>query len=130
VFAIVWVAIVAAAKTGDRFFWVVGAFVLLTQGGRLVVDSWRLARTYYGLTPIRALIVVDGRSFTVQSIPLDKLPELTLKEGRRARGTIQFGPDPPVRRGSFPKRPVAFEDIESAYDVYRRIMSLSNKRAP
>lgn len=59
--------------------------------GRFFVDALQRARTYYGLTDSRIMIVSGLINRTTKSFALETLPELALTEGRGDEGTISFG---------------------------------------
>lgn len=66
-------------------FVVIGLYFI---GGRFVHDAWRRARTFYGVTPERVVIVSGD---TVQSLSLRQLPETTLQEKSDGSGFLTFG---------------------------------------
>jgi hypothetical protein len=81
------------AGIGDLFFLpfiLVGAYLLV---GRFIVDAKQRARTFYGVTNQRILIVRTWWRRRTTSLKLGFLPDVTLTEGRNGRGAIQFGPD-------------------------------------
>ena len=102
-FFLVWAGIPTLAALGfltsgkgtgmDLFFLpflVIGAYMLV---GRFFVDARQRARTFYGVTNQRILIVVAWWKRRTTSLKLALLPDVTLTEGRNGRGQIQFGPD-------------------------------------
>ena len=91
-FAVVWEAI--ALTNGAPFFFalfgvpfvVIGIYLIV---GRFFHDAWRRARTLYGVTTDRILII--SRT-TVKSVELRQLSELGLTESADGSGSISFGP--------------------------------------
>lgn len=130
-FAILWE--VDALRMGPIFFQVFGVpFVLVGLYfvfGRFLVDIRTRARTAYGLTDRRIVIVSGKTSRSVRMLPLRTLSELTLEVGANGCGTITFGavpfaerwaaaaPSLGMARSSTPR----FELVPSAKDVYGRI---------
>jgi hypothetical protein len=106
-------------------FVLVGVYVVI---GRFFADAWGRARTAYGVTDQRVLILTHRPGRSVQSLPLDTLRELSLSEGRRG-GTITFGspggPNSWLSGAGWPGTrrfaPPAFEQIPQARDVYELI---------
>jgi len=84
-----------AAAMGAVF--VSGFFLagLLFGFGRFFVDRWLRARTVYGITSERVMIVSHWFQKKVKTICLDTLVDLTLTESANA-GTITFGPLAPM----------------------------------
>jgi hypothetical protein len=70
------------------FLFVAAGLYLLV--GRFFYDAWRRARTVYGLTNSRALIVQPSKC---KSIDLEGINEINLKLHRSGRGSIIFGPE-------------------------------------
>jgi hypothetical protein len=70
-------------------FVVVGLYLVF---GRFFVDAWMRARTFYGVTNERLIIVNGGFSRRVRSLPWPSLPPATLTERGGGGGTINFGP--------------------------------------
>jgi hypothetical protein len=114
------------------FFMLWGVPFLMMAGyitvGRFFVDAWQRARTYYGLTNQRILIV-RGSSQNVKSLALSGLTDLSLEEGTDRAGTITLGPQIGVPHwfaasgwpGMSKQLPPTFELIENARSVYTRI---------
>jgi hypothetical protein len=98
-------------------FCVVGAYMIF---GRFFADARIRARTLYGLTPSRVVIVSGLFSSQIRSIPLGQLGELTVTEGRGGRGTLTFGRQfsPWGRRR---QAPPAFEFVEDVREVDRLV---------
>ena len=66
----------------------VGTFLVV---GRFALDAWLRARTVYGLTDRRILILRDKPWPDFKAVALDRLPAATLSEHANGRGTIRFG---------------------------------------
>ena len=75
-------------------FVVIGSYMVF---GRFFVDVWMRARTFYGVTNRRLIIVTDGFSRRVRSLPWQSLSEATLAERGDGGGAINFGPRLPFR---------------------------------
>jgi hypothetical protein len=132
-FALVWEGAVLFFLHGPWFFCLWGVpFVAMGQymiWGRFLVDARRRARTFYGLTQDRAVIVEDGRSLKISSVGLIGT-ELAVDERSDGGGTIQFGRATlralaagwPTIPGT-PRTPT-FEHIDEVYDVYKTILAL------
>jgi hypothetical protein len=95
-FAILWEWSVIHAPRAPAFLALFGiAFVLIglfLMFGRFFLDAWVRADVFYALTESRILILRSRPWPRFQAISLDRLPEATLEEGPRGRGTIRFGP--------------------------------------
>ena len=130
-FAVVWTVLALKAHNG---FSIVGvpllAIGVYMMEGRFVVDVRQRARTWYGLTNQRALIVsVFGRR-NVKSLNLRALSAVTLSERPNGVGSITFGPVPP----SWPYRGAQipgmsnlaprFDNIPEARAVFDQIRKL------
>jgi hypothetical protein len=104
--------------------------------GRFFVDAVMRARTEYGLTGRRAIIVSGFFSRNVKSIDLRTTPEILLSEKRDGSGTITFGATPfgwwmprnPWSFGSSLGTPV-FEMIKDVRSVYRIIDQIRAAKA-
>jgi|SRR5271157_5249446 len=68
-------------------FVLVGLYMVV---GRFFVDAWMRARTVYGVTNQRILIL-SGFSRCLTSLTLRTLPEVTVTERSDGSGTISFG---------------------------------------
>jgi len=102
--------------------------------GRYLYDRYRRARTYYGVTDRRVVIIEQrwgGRETTDMS--LTGLWELSLKERADKSGTITFGPPNPVfsARGGAKKRSPTFqiEDVRRVYDLIRDAQVAARREA-
>ena len=102
-FIVIWMAIplfgaTATLKNGKGIgevvfflpFLLIGGYMLI---GRYIVDAKHRARTFYGVTNQRILIVVAARSRRTTSLWLKSLTDVTFTEHRDGKGTIQFGSD-------------------------------------
>jgi hypothetical protein len=109
-------------------FVLVGLYFIV---GRSFMDAWQRARTFYGLTNERLLIVSGVFQRQVKSISLRNLPELTLSERADRSGSISFGGVPVMNRwlagsswpGTRRQLPPSFDLIENARQVYGQIQS-------
>jgi hypothetical protein len=127
-------AAVVSAKSSSSYwaalvplipFVLMGFYILI---GRFFVDAMMRARTEYGLTNRRAIIVSGLFSRNVKSIDFLSTPEILLNERGDKSGTITFGATPfggwmqrnPWSFGSSSATP-AFEMIEDVRSVYRTI---------
>ncbi|MBT8469531.1 MAG: PH domain-containing protein [Deltaproteobacteria bacterium] len=127
-----------AAKTGQPMGFVMALFGipfvlvgLYLIAGRFFVDSHMRAKTHYGVTDQRAVIVSGLLSRKVTSLPFKSMPQVTLTERSDGSGTITFGQPVPFAfmseglnwpgMGSWTVP--AFSLIENAKDVYRQIRS-------
>jgi hypothetical protein len=111
----------------DKFFVLWGIpFVLIGLYfifGRFIEDAARRARTIYGVTDRRAILLTNFLGHNVRSISLSGLDEINLSKKADGRGTITLGPAnsgmdwargwPGAIRGANP----AFEGITRAQDV-------------
>lgn len=136
-FSLVWCGIVVLGNTvgsekgasmlARLFFLFFLAFGLYMLIGRFFHDAWRRARTFYALTPRRALIATK-KDFS--SIELGALSQITLREARNGYGSIIFGPEA-IQGSDGPQTmdmngaPVApaFEDIAEAARIHAMIRS-------
>jgi len=106
-------------------FIVIGLYILM---GRFFVDAMLRARTEYGLTNRRAIIISGYFSTNVKSVDLRATPEILLRERRDGSGTITFGAIPfggwmqynPWGFGSSSATP-SFDMIEDVRSVYKII---------
>ena len=69
-------------------FVAIGLFMIV---GRFLADARARARTIYGVTNQRILIVRGARSQQTRSLELSAIPELSLVEHKDGTGTITFG---------------------------------------
>jgi hypothetical protein len=130
-FAIFWEYTVLTSKAPVFFglwgvpFVLVGLYLIF---GRFVGDARQRARTYYGLTDQRILILSGLFGRTVKSLNLRTLADVSLSERPDGSGTITFGPLPPFWAGGQAGWPgtgrytsPSFELAEKARDVFDRI---------
>lgn len=108
-------------------FVVIGLFFVF---GRFVWDARRRAKTYYGLTDRRVVILSRSPSRTTSSLSLKTLQEISIAERADRSGTIVFGQQHPMAKmyggASWPGmgRYVApsFEAIQDAKRVHHQIL--------
>jgi hypothetical protein len=131
-FAVFWEASVIRTGAGGFFvFWgipfvLVGLYITV---GRFFYDAWRRARTVYGLTNDRAIIINGGFNREVRTVSLRTLGEVGVSERRDGSGTITFGSSNGVyglfAGSGWPAAgryaPVAFQAIDRVRDVQRRV---------
>lgn len=95
-FAVLWMVLAVKANNGFSVVGVpllaIGVYMML---GRFFVDSWQRARTWYGVTDQRVLIVSLFARRNVKSLNLRALSAVTLSERPDGIGSITFGPVPP-----------------------------------
>jgi hypothetical protein len=108
-------------------FVAIGLYLLV---GRFFYDAWRRARTVYGLTNSRALIVQPSKC---KSLDLEGINEINLKLQRNGRGSIIFGPEYGIfdqrsggAWGGAPAVPT-FEFIGEAAQVYAAIRDVQKR---
>lgn len=99
-FAFFWEYSVLQAQEAPFFFalWgipfvLVGIYIII---GRFFVDSYQRARTFYGVTDQRVLILGGLMTREVKSLPLKSLSEMSLQERADRSGSILFGPSGPM----------------------------------
>jgi hypothetical protein len=134
-FAIFWevMASTATAKDGGAIaivfplfgvpFVVIGLYFVF---GRFIVDARIRARTFYGITNERIIIVSGLFARRTKSLNLPTLSDISLTERPDGGGTICFGPSYPFGAwfpaGSWPGfgqyMPPAFDMIDRAKEVY------------
>ena len=138
-FAIFWetMAVTATSRTHSPVaavfplfgapFVIVGIYLIF---GRFFVDAWMRARTYYGVTNERVIIMRGLFSRQTKSLQLRTLTDVSLTERDDGSGRITFGPTF-YRSGFCPGgewpagryTPPAFDQIERAKEVYDIIRS-------
>ena len=100
--------------------------------GRFIADAIRREKTFYGLTPRRAIIVSGVFTRQVKSIDLASLGEITVSERSDRSGTISLGTPAslnawiarvpgPSWPGVAKYLPPAFEMIENVKAVFEKI---------
>jgi hypothetical protein len=112
-------------------FVLVGLYAIF---GRFIVDWQRRAKTFYGLTNQRIIIISGLFSRKVKSMYLRTLSEITLSEKSDRTGTITFGRTDPwsawfqnMGWPGVPREGPSFEMIEDAKRVYERIRGAQSK---
>jgi hypothetical protein len=95
--------------------------------GRFIVDAKRRAKTFYGLTNQRIIVVSGLRTRKLKSLNLKTLSEVSLSEKPDRSGSITIGPAHPMSAwfGNMhwpggPRSAPAFEMIPDAKDVYEK----------
>jgi Bacterial PH domain len=127
-FAVFWETM-AFGKKSPLFFRLWGLpFVLAglyMVFGRFIVDARTRARTFYGVTNERIIILGGLFSRQTKSMQLATLSDISLTERAAGSGTISFGPQHPRARslpagwpGAGPYAAPAFEMIDRAKEVY------------
>lgn len=128
-FAIFWE--VSVIRSGAPFFFILwgGMFVfigLFFVFGRFILDARSRARTAYGVTAERIIIVSGIFSQQTKTLQLRTLTDVSLTQRSDGSGTITFGPaqypNQIFSAGSWPGAgryaPPSFDLIENAKDVY------------
>jgi hypothetical protein len=116
-------------------FVVVGLYFVF---GRFIADAIRRGKTFYGLTPRRAIIVSGIFNRQVKSVDLISLGEISVSERRDRSGTISLGAPSgmnawaagmmgPSWPGSAKYLPPMFEMIEDVKLVYEKIRAQRGK---
>jgi hypothetical protein len=137
-FAVFWETGVLSSDAPILFkFWgvpfiLVGLYMVV---GRFFVEARVRAKTYYGVTNERILILSGLFTQTTKSLGLRTLTDVTLDERSDRSGTISFGP--PTQLGwwesSFNRTsqqpPPSFVLIPDAKKVYEIIMNAQRQRA-
>lgn len=126
---------VGVIASGAPFFFMLFGIPFVLVGlyftvGRFFVDARQRARTFYGLTDRRAVIVSGLISQSVNSIMLKSLSDVTLEEKRDRSGTITFGRPNPMASwmagvhwpGLGQYQPPVFEMIPEAKAVYDYVL--------
>jgi hypothetical protein len=134
-FAVFWEAtVIAQGGSPLMVLWGV-PFVLVglhMMVGRFLLDARLRARTFYGLTAERAIIVGGLLRREVKSVPLRSLAEVGLQERRDRSGTVTLGPGPGSPITSWPgaaNAVPAFELVENARQVYDRVRAAQAEAA-
>ena len=94
--------------------------------GRFLVDARSRARTFYGVTSERIIIISGLFSRQIKSLQLRTLTDVSLIHRTDGSGTITFGPTHPMiaffPAGAWPGAgrfsPPSFESIERAKEIY------------
>ena len=108
-------------------FVAIGMYMLV---GRFFFDAYQRARTVYGLTEERIMIVTGSSGQSVKSLNLRTLPDISISTKADGSGTISLGSVGGVSSrmaltsmpGAKSKLPPMLERIENARDVYNQIL--------
>ena len=137
-FAIFWEAGVVSGGAPWVFklwgipFVLVGLYVV---AGRFVVEVKQRARTVYGITSSRVIIISGLLRESVQSIQLHGLHDVSLTERPDRSGTIRLGPAPiasfltPTWPGSNQSGPPSLEGIPEARVVHGLLLNAQSRAA-
>jgi hypothetical protein len=128
-FAIFWET--SVIRTGAPFFFMLWGIPFVCVGlffvfGRFIADARSRARTYYGVTGERILIVSGLFAQQTKSLQLRTLTDVSLTQRSDGSGTITFGPTHYMNTffpaGAWPGTgryvPPSFDLIERAKEVY------------
>ena len=128
-FAIFWEA--SVIRSGAPFFFMLWGIPFVCVGlffvfGRFFLDAHSRARTAYGVTSERILILSGLFSQQTKSLHLRTLTDVSLIQRSDGRGTITFGPTHYMNTifpaGAWPGTgryaPPSFDPIERAKEVY------------
>ena len=115
-------------------FVLIGVYFIV---GRFFVDARQRARTFYGLTNERVLIVSGIRRTTVRSLQLRSMSDVALSEGPDGTGTLTFGPVHPFQTwhtgswwpGLGNQLSPTLESVASARAVYDAIRAAQREAA-
>jgi hypothetical protein len=134
-FAIFWEAGVLHTNGPNTAFMSIWGIPFVLAGlylivGRFFVDARIRAKTFYGLTNRRAIIISGVFSTTVNSLPLRTLTEISLQERSDRSGTIFLGRPQPYSSWSSGMRwpggsqylTPAFEMIPNAKTVHDQLL--------
>jgi hypothetical protein len=138
-FAIFWEATVLSQDAPGFFalwgipFVVMGLYFIF---GRFFVDAMNRAKTVYGLTDRRVIIVSGIFSRTTNSLPLRTLSDVSLEERKDRSGSVYFGRQPIGNwaagmqwPGMSQNSPPVFEFISEAKDVHDRVLEAQRAAA-
>jgi hypothetical protein len=131
-FAVFWE--MGVLTTGAPFFFKLWGVPFVLAGlyfvfGRFIVDARQRAKTYYGVTNERVMIVSGLFSRKLKSLNLKTLTDVSLEEKSDGSGTITFGASTPMPwwssgmafPGWGPQSAPGFEMIQNAKQVYETI---------
>src|SRR5215213_1278885 len=131
-FAVFWES--GVVRGGAPFFFILWGIPFVCVGvyitvGRFFVDAALRAKTWYGVTNERILIIGGLFNRTVKSLPLRSLPEIALEQRQNGSGTITFGSSMPFASwyrgfawpGMDQRMAPAFDLIADAKAVYEII---------
>jgi len=104
--------------------------------GRFIVDARQRARTFYGVTDDRIIIVSGLFSQKLKSLNLRTLSDLAMSQKRDGTGTITFGPTHPFATffgasswpGAGSYAPPRFAFIPNVAEVYRIIRDAQGEK--
>lgn len=141
-FAIFWEAGVLRMHGPNAAFMSVWGIPFVLAGlylivGRFFVDARMRARTFYGLTDRRAIIISGAFSRTINSLPLRTLTDISLQERSDRSGTILLGRPQPYSSWSSGMRwpgmsqysTPAFEMIPNAKTVHDQLLAAQRAAA-
>ena len=136
-FAVFWevmastAAVVANGRAGATAFPLFGVpFVLIGLYfvfGRFIFEARLRARTFYGVTNERVIIVSENFGRRIKSLNLRTLSDISLNERADGSGTITFGPLSPYARwaaswpGASQFSSPAFDLIDGAKPIYELV---------
>jgi hypothetical protein len=141
-FAIFWESMVLAGGA-PWFFALWGVpFVLIGLHlifGRFFVDARQRARTYYGVTSQRIILVLGLMMRKVKSLDLDTLTDVTMTEKSNGGGFVTFGPTPAMYGwhtgtgwpGSTAQSAACFEladEVRRVYEIIRGAQRAARQR--
>jgi hypothetical protein len=135
-FIIFWETNALTQAKGQTFFalWgipfvLVGLYLIV---GRFLFDAWIRRGMSYAVTNKRILILRSGPFGKFTAVPIDRLPDASLSEGRNGRGTIRFGQQVAVwgGRGGFngwtpaldpTPQFIGIENVRSVFDQVQQV---------
>lgn len=138
-FSLIWAGVIVSwarnvfSSGVDLFFLPLSIFLLCIGVymiiGRFFVDAAIRAKTWYGVTNERVMIITGLINRTVTTLPLGSLSEIALEQRRDGSGTMTFGTSTPfafwyrgIRWPGVEQRlPPAFDLIPDAKTVYEII---------
>jgi hypothetical protein len=114
-------------------FVLVGLYIVI---GRFFLDSYQRARTYYGVTNQRVIILSGLMSRQVKSLTLEGLDDISLSERSDQSGTVTFGPINPMYAmwsgtswpGMGKRLAPAFDMVDEARRVYDLVRDAQRAR--
>lgn len=140
-FAIFWEA--SVINTGAPFFFKLWGIPFVCAGlffvfGRFIVDARNRARTFYGITSERIIIISGVFSQQIKSLQLRTLADISLAQQSDGSGTITLGAGQSMNSfvpvGSWPGAqryaPPSFDLIERAKEVYDIIRNAQRSIPP
>ena len=131
-FAIFWEASVCKGNTPFFFklwgvpFVLIGLYIVF---GRFFADARTRARTYYGVTSERIIIVSGLFSRQIKSLSLRTLTDISLTERGDGSGTITFGPQfsyPFGRQSNIGGWPGSSQYAAPAFDLVEHVKEAYN----